>query len=392
MKTKFFIFNCIFLLSIFFVSCKKESKKLPNNVPTLEVKVQNHSWYYFTENGFSPVEKPKFAPQCPSVPWTEAVRISSANSVNAKNGETQGYAVVNRLGILSFQNNKFDLSKDITLFSDKTAGNLVFYEDTPLFSVYKSTFFNDSVQNATYKNDNSLHLFLVQFDINTKISYPIINCNNITNEENSEVTDFYWDGKNWTCSIKSVSNYKNNFSYIQWKPNIPLLSISPSNASASISVEESNVEKFRELKAQKDFELAPERIKKLLAGFSNSKSFSVELKNIGGISPRNYQNQVATFKEKELKAKGILAESWSCILFEDGTLFIEGALPGKHILREGKPVAIRLPKLPGGFVYSDFVISGSTLYAAWEETDFYSIKRSGFLVVDLDKTLYSKLI
>ena len=392
MKTKFLIFNCIFLLSIFFVSCKKESKKLPDNVPTLEVKVQNHSWYYFTENGFSPVEKPKFAPQCPSVPWTEAVRISSANSVNVKNGETQGYAVVNRLGILSFQNNKFDLSKDISLFSDKTAGNLVFYEDTPLFSVYKSTFFNDSIQNATYKNDNSLHLFLVQFDINTKISYPIINCNNITNEENSEVTDFYWDGKNWTCSIKSVSNYKNNFSYIQWKPNIPLLSISPSNASASISVEESNVEKFRELKAQKDFEQAPERIKKLLAGFSNSKSFSVELKNIGGISPRNYQNQVATFKEKELKAKGILAESLSCILFEDGTLFIEGALPGKHILREGKPVAIRLPKLPGGFVYSDFVISGSTLYAAWEETDFYSIKRSGFLVVDLDKTLYSKLI
>ena len=362
------------------------------NVPTLEVKAQNHSWYYFTENGFFPVEKPKFAPQCPSVPWTEAVRISSANSVNAKNGETQGFAVVNRLGILSFQNNQFDLSKDITLFSDKTAGNLVFYDDTPLFSVYKSTFFNDSIQNATYKNDNSLHLFLVQFDTNTKISYPIINCNNITNEENSEVTDFYWDGQNWICSIKSVSNYKNNFSYIQWKPNIPLLSISPSNASASISVEESNVEKFRELKAQKGFEQAPERIKKLLAGFSNSKSFSIELKNIGGISPRDYQNQVATFKEEELKAKGILAESWSCILFEDGTLFIEGALPGKHILREGKPVAIRLPKLPGGFVYSDFVISGSTLYAAWEETDFYSIKRSGFLVVDLDKTLYNKLI
>ena len=164
MKTKFLILNCIFLLSIFFVSCKKDSNKLPVNVPTLEVKAQNHNWYYFTENGFSPVEKPKFAPQCPSVPWTEAIRISSANSVNAKNGETQGFAVVNRLGILSFQNNQFDLSKDITLFSDKTAGNLVFYEDTPLFSVYKSTFFNDSIQNATYKNDNSLHLFLVQFE------------------------------------------------------------------------------------------------------------------------------------------------------------------------------------------------------------------------------------
>jgi hypothetical protein len=152
------------------------------------------------------------------------------------------------------------------------------------------------------------------------------------------------------------------------------------------------MEKFRELKDQKDCSSAPARIKKLLAGCSDSKNFTVELKNIGGISPRNFQNVIPSDNEKELKAKGIIAESWSCVLFEDGTLFIEGALPGKHILRNGKPVAIRLPKLPGGFVYSDFVISGSTLYAAWEETDFYSIKRSGFLSVDLEKTLYNKLI
>ena len=74
-----------------------------------------------------------------------------------------------------------------------------------------------------------------------------------------------------------------------------------------------------------------------------------------------------------------------------GTLYIEGALPGKHILRGGKPVAIRLPKLDKGYIYSDFVISGTTLYAAWEATDFYKIKRSGFLSVDLDSTLYSRV-
>ena len=63
----------------------------------------------------------------------------------------------------------------------------------------------------------------------------------------------------------------------------------------------------------------------------------------------------------------------------------------KHILRGGSPVAIRLPKLEQGYVYSDFVISGTTLYAAWEQTDFYKTNRSGFLSVDLDSTLYSKI-
>ena len=89
-----------------------------------------------------------------------------------------------------------------------------------------------------------------------------------------------------------------------------------------------------------------------------------------------------------MKATAILAESWSAALFEDGTLFIEGALEGKHILRNGRPVVIRLPVLPENFVYSDFVITGTSLYAAWEETSFYKIGRSGFLYVDLENTLY----
>ena len=390
MKLKICFINILFFLCLLIFSCKKAEPITTE--PTLEIKKANHTWYYFTENGFQQVPKIQNVPQGPSIPWTEAVRISSSNSASDENGNSLGFAIVNRLGVLSFNNKKIDLSSDVTLFSERTAGNLVFYDNNPIFSVYKSSFFNNSIKNPNYKNDDSLHLFLVQFDKKAKISYPVVNCNNITSEKNSEITDFYWDGQNWTCSIKSIQDSKNIFSYVQWAPKMPLLSIVPSNANSNISVKESSMEAFRELKKQKDFSTAPERIKKLLAGFSNSKSFEIELKNAGGISPRLYENKISSFKEKSLKAKGIIAESWSCILFEDGTLFIEGALPGKHILRNGKPVAIRLPKLPGGFVYSDFVISGTTLYASWEETDFYSIKRSGFLSVNLENTLYKELI
>ena len=97
-------------------------------------------------------------------------------------------------------------------------------------------------------------------------------------------------------------------------------------------------------------------------------------------------------KKKDLQGKALLSQSYSGVLFEDGTLFLEGALPGKHILRGGKAVCIRLPKLPKGFMYSEFTISGTTLYAAWEESSFYKTGRSGFIQVDLDETLYKKLI
>ena len=78
-------------------------------------------------------------------------------------------------------------------------------------------------------------------------------------------------------------------------------------------------------------------------------------------------------------------------MFQEGTLYLEGALDGRRILRGGKPVAIRLPKLPQGFRYTSFVISGTSLYAAWEETDFYKTSRSGFIQVNLDETLYKEI-
>ena len=40
-------------------------------------------------------------------------------------------------------------------------------------------------------------------------------------------------------------------------------------------------------------------------------------------------------------------------------------------------------KLPEGFSYGEFTIQGHTLYASWEETDFYKTARSGFISVDL---------
>ncbi len=382
------------ILTLILTGCSKKTTQLPvQNAVSVEITKTNHAWYYFSAASYHLTDRPANSPLVIPHPWTESVRISSANTASETHGETsKAFAVVNRLGILSFENEYITLSTDVTLFTDRTAGNLVFVKNTPVYSVYKSSFFNDTILEPDYRNDSSAHLFLLQFDPIANISYPILNCNNISDKINSEVTDFFWNGLEWTCSIKTISDTRNEFSYINFYPTISLLAISPSTAVTGLNISETDAEYFRNLKSQLNYDSAPERIKKLLAGFDTKLPFRIQVKNAGGSSPRIFANNIAGSTEKELNATAILSQSWSAALFEDGTLFLEGALPGKHILRSGKPVAIRLPKLPVGFIYSDFVISGTTLYAAWEESSFYKTGRAGFLQVNLERTLYSRLL
>ncbi|MBR5032123.1 MAG: hypothetical protein IKX70_00450 [Treponema sp.] len=382
------------LVCVLFSGCKNKDKaKEDQKIVEIGTQKTDHVWYYFNQDGFIQVDSPRNAPFAGSFPYTEAVRISSANNgATDLDGTVKAYALANRLGVICFENDKISVAKDVNVFANRTAANLVFIDGTPLFSVYKSAFFNDTISSATYKNDTSAHLFLVQFDDTSKISYPVINSTNLTELTNAEVTDFYWNGKEWFCCIKSVSgdaSGKTDFSYIKFTPAAPITSISPVSAEDLITVKQSSVNEFREVMNVKPYAQAPERIRNMLQSFDKAIPFMIEVKSAAGSSPRIYENEAPGSFETELNAKAIISQSWSAALFEDGTLFIEGALPGKHILRSGKPVAIRLPKLDEGYVYSDFVISGTTLYAAWEETDFYKVSRSGFLSVDLDSTLYS---
>ena len=110
--------NYILTITVVFLSCclsscaKKSAETV--NVETefnVEVKKVNHKWYYFTKNGYERIEKIQNVPECKLEPWTETVRISSANCVNDK-----AFAVVNRLGILCLENENIYLAKDENLF------------------------------------------------------------------------------------------------------------------------------------------------------------------------------------------------------------------------------------------------------------------------------------
>ena len=117
------------IFSLGFFGCKEKVQPFESEdaIPQISLKANkgSHSWYYFTRTDFKPVDKIQNVPFSPLTPWTEAVRISSANCATTE-GENKAFAVVNRLGIISFNGEEKQLSKDENIFTDRTAGNLIF--------------------------------------------------------------------------------------------------------------------------------------------------------------------------------------------------------------------------------------------------------------------------
>lgn len=378
--------STILLAAVLLGSCKKQQKEIqPAEIPQSPEKI---SWYYFADGNFKKTEKPAAVPEAQFRPWTEAVRISEASCTDPNGLQTpKGIALVNRTGVLVFDDEKIDLYRDTEIFSSTTASNLVFYGDTPVFSVYRSTFFNERKTPVS-----ALHTFLVQFNLDQKVSYPILTVENLGLPSTSEITDFVWNGQYWTCSVKDTGPEKIQFSYLTFQPKESITSIYPTTAESSIHISNTTMEAFRQIKSPENFSKAPSRVKELLSTLPDNLKYSVTVNTASGFSPRTYLHGATKEDTPELKATALLCDTWGACLFTDGTLFLNGALYDSHILNHGKNLGLRLPKLPSGFSYSGFTISGTKLYAAWEETSFFSTARSGFLCADLNEILYKKEI
>ncbi len=385
-KTIFFTIciQGIFLLTC--VSCKKQKEPEKEYVSTSINNSDNtHKWYYFSKTGFQTIDLPQDSPSVIKNPWTEAIRISSTGTAqNLQNGEKPyGYAVVNRLGILMFDGEKIQLYEDPSIFSEKTAGNLFFIGAIPIYTLFRSSIFNTNSSETVSERP-----FLLQFRPDTGISYPIINYANLNLPSTADITDLQWDGQNWTCCIKNTINEnKIKFSYITIKPRKNLLSISPANAKENVLVTPISRNEFREKKEHLSYDKAPERLQKLLETIPKNIPMKIECTTTGGTSPVIYTRNTDSEKDS-VCASAVIADSWTMVVFTDGTIYLNGAFYNEHMVKDGKDISILLPRLPQGFAYGHFAVSGTNLYVSWEENDFYEIGKSGFIMVDLDKVLY----
>lgn len=350
----------------------------------MEEKSAGRKWFCFSEGGAIEVESPAAAPARAKKPWTEAERVSSFSRAEGDGMSTaKAYALVNRLGIIEFDGENFALFKDPSLFAGRSAGGLAFCDDTPIFFMSRNFFFNDDG-----KKPGAAHRpFVAQFDAASHVFYPMISCENLSLGRDEEVADCVWDKNIFLCAIKKSESDKTFFSYIAVQPKLPLLSMSPSSAAKNLVVSKSSQDEYRAAKSPAPFSAAPERLAALLYPLSDSIPFVAAVRTAGGASPRFYENKTER-RAESFSCEALLADTFAAAMFQDGTVYIKGSLPGRGLANRGKTCAFRLPRLPRGWVYTSFAVSGATLAAAWEETDFYETGRSGFITADLEKILY----
>ncbi|MFA6936984.1 MAG: hypothetical protein WCQ67_02000 [Treponema sp.] len=394
MKIKLLRRTLIFILaSIFLVtSCSKKSAF--DDIKELDSTKENHTWYYFTENSFKEIDLPQNAPKALEKPWTESIRISSMASVpdSSNSYEYNAFAVVNRLGILAISSDTATLFSDASIFPSDTADSLVFSNGTPVFYLFRSTFFNEGIlsgsnsllENYSVEKNSSVSLsrpFLVEFNPQSKISYPLVSYSNLKLSDNDQITGYFWNGKTWACSAKKIKEDKVEFSYFSWEPLAPLTELSPALNKDVFVFSSLTEDGYRKLNTPLLFEEAPVELKDLLTSIPKDFSFYITYRDNSGTSPISYYNE-GTESITPLNANAQIAKrsGYIAALFEDGTTYLENTTTFTR-------TAFRLPKLPVGFSYGEFSIAGNYLYASWEENNFYKTIRSGFIKIDLDKVL-----
>lgn len=390
-KTKCF-FPIFFCAAFFLISCNQKNapeqiSPASDEVVFLEKSNSVFEWFSITRDGFEKIERPQKAPPVIKKPWTEALRISymaqaaenSPLDLDAKSAP-KIFALVNRLGVIAFGAEENKIFKDDSIFANRSAEKIVFMNGVPVISVYKNSFFNEKIS-----AHEMFRPFLVQLAQDSGVFFPILTYENLALDEKTQVNDFCWNGSQWFCSTKSSDENETKFKYLKFRPETTLISISPEKN--FLLIEESDEDEFRAQRRPHRFSYAPERVKELLENLPEDFNFYAECKIASGPTPREYlHGRVSSGAMR--KATVQISDTWIAALFEDGTMFLNGALYGRKILNGGKPIALRLPKLPEGYVYSDFGISGTQFFAAWEESEFFKTGRAGFIKVDLGKILY----
>ena len=373
----------VFSFSAILISCTKKNEPAADASgeqslgDALELKTvqKNHQWYYFTESSFEKCDLPQNVPQVSELPWTETVRLASAGTVPHGDSST-AYALVNRLGMLTFTEDSVDLHTDASIFSGVTADSIVFCEGNPVFYLYRSSFFNTEFEGSISDIVQPSRPFLGEYDVRAKMFYPLVSYDNLGLDDEQQVSGYFWDGKTWSCSAKkTVEGKRVEFTYFDWETNIPIVELSPAISKKSdFTFRQSTEEYYRHLNMPKSFSSAPESLKSLVASIPSEFTFNITWKNGSGTSPvQYYQAGSGTVPQY---ANAGANEKYIAAVFADGTTYIKAA-------GTDDVMAFRLPLLPAGYTYGDFALAGNTLYVAWEETNFYKTSRAGFLSVNL---------
>jgi hypothetical protein len=392
--------RAVFMLAVFlflfpFASCKKDEVQGSDasggtdETPAGNAEgVRTHVWFAFTGDGFEGVAFPSLAKKIDFSPWTEAVRVCDAAMLG--NGSSRGaFFLVNGLGMLTFSGDgSIKLARDASYFSNSTVDSLFIASDAPgqnggrgfpVFHHYINAIFNSA--------DTPRETVVIRFDPDAQVFYPVLLKREIKLDIKDEVSAVSYNGKEWLCQIRldgdsaqARTDYR-AYSFLE--------SLSAPGVQKNIVERAITQDEFRNsLQSESFAESAPERLKNLLPAIPPDIQFFLECRFQDLSAPKRFSQESENPDAVGISGYAVVADTYVIALFEDGTVYFQGALTGYPSYRNNEVTVFKLPALGDGFSYGVCTVSGGKLFAAWEEKRFYVTARSGFVQVNLDSLLY----
>ena len=333
-------------------------------------------WYYFSDTGIHPIQKPSEIPARAFVPWTEAVRVSDAAIVNKVPS-----LLINKLGLMtsSTDDAQSALHTD-SLFAKTTAGAIYNTGKANVIRLYSNSFFSGSVIPDVSGSPDG-NAWLARYSSDNGTFSVALTPSDVDLPANAQCVALDRIGSMWYAAFKYEKDSKVQFSYLEFetfperKPDSPLIDLS--------GIKKISSDAYRKSIAPFPFSEAPDTLKSILSGLPPSTGFNLSVYAPLSRSTQTYVRPGdGSTETKDVDGTAFVSEEKTAVLFADGTFFYkpDNTSEKTHILQ--------LPALANGYVYTYFILTGKSLLVAWEEQRFYETGRAGLLEIPLTDEVY----
>jgi hypothetical protein len=356
---------------LFSTACAPRNVQTSAGTAAPESSVKSSSgWYYFSDTGIHPVANPSEIPARTFRPWTEAVRVSDAAVINAAPS-----LLINRLGVMTSGSGSGTpaLHTD-SLFSGTTAAGLVRTDDGIAIRVYRNSFFADDSAGAGSAGNGAC---LAGYDPSTGRFSVILNASDLGLPADAQCVALDRIGSMWYASFKFDNQGKVDFTYLEFEA-------FPKRDAASGAFDLSGIrhigkDVYQRSVTPQSISDAPDQLKSILEGLPAGTACNLR---VYSRSVKAAQTFIRSGEGTPVDGTAFVSDDRTAVLFADGTFYYRADNSS------GKINILKLPALSSGYVYTNFVLAGKTLIAAWEEQRFFETGRAGLLETALPDAVY----
>lgn len=343
----------------------------------VEVPSASH-WKYFSvgDNGSVELKNADAVSEIPAAvfkPWTEAVQVAD---FGLNNGDA--VFLINKCGLYPIRSlqSSAQLPVGHELFSQATAGDLYTVDGQFFIRIYQNSIFlsRDTSENT---------LFLLRADSGFSSYTPVADVTYLHLPKGAQCKSLEQVGGQWYASFKADNGTDISFSYVKCSNFASFM-----QKDAYKHIEQLSVEAFRTACEPPLYTRMPDMLKELADTIESNRDLYLKVftqdSADGTVFFKPARNQTTDTMEERVPVT-VYAIQYSlsdasrsaALLLPDGTLMLNAS--GRGIRK------VQLPSLPENFNYNAFSISDTAITAAWEESIFYEVGRTGIFTAELSE-------